>query len=238
MIPYSNLLSDIKNGHLSTDYYLETSAALDAKFASLCLVAPPSWQYSTKIFDQQREHTYDSYYDLYPSRHVSQAWNVIRLIRIRLNEHILEHGRDSPGELGQKASSPTMAHNKIIILASEICASVPQYVRCLGAARDILRTKEDFKQSEITDNALNQAGHIHSPSQNLACYSLIFPLYVAGRSKSSPKALRLWVIKELHYMGSHFAIRNAERAAQIMEQGIDVNPWDVYAMLGSYAFVA
>jgi hypothetical protein len=238
MIPYSNLLSDIKSGHLSTDYYLETSAALDAKFASLCLVAPPSWQYSTTILDQQTERTYDSYYDSYPGRHVSQAWNVIRLIRIVLNEYILEHGRDSPGELGEKVSSLTMAHNKITTLASEICASVPQYVDCLGAARDILPTKEDFKHSEITDDALNQAGHMHSPSQNLACYGLIFPLYVAGLSKSSPKALRLWVIKELHYIGSHFAIRNAERVAQIMEQGIDVNPWDVYALLGGYAFVA
>jgi hypothetical protein len=47
------------------------------------------------------------------------------------------------------------------------------------------------------------------------------------------------VIKELHYIGSHFSIRNAELVARMLEDGTgEANPWAVYAMLGGYAFAA
>jgi hypothetical protein len=47
-----------------------------------------------------------------------------------------------------------------------------------------------------------------------------------------------WVIKKLHYIGSHFYIRNAELVAQILEQETDVCPWDVFSFLGAYAYNA
>jgi hypothetical protein len=52
--------------------------------------------------------------------------------------------------------------------------------------------------------------------------------------------VRPWVIKKSCYMGnlSHFNIRNAEAVAQTLEGKTDACPWDVYAMLGSYAFNA
>jgi hypothetical protein len=46
------------------------------------------------------------------------------------------------------------------------------------------------------------------------------------------------VIKKLRYMGSHFNIGNAEAVAQTLEGQTDACPWDMYAMLGSYAFNA
>jgi hypothetical protein len=39
-------------------------------------------------------------------------------------------------------------------------------------------------------------------------------------------------------MGSHFNIGNAEAVAQTLEGQTDARPWDMYAMLGSYAFNA
>ena len=39
-------------------------------------------------------------------------------------------------------------------------------------------------------------------------------------------------------MGSHFHVRNAELVAQILERETDVCPWEVFAMLCSYAFTA
>lgn len=125
-----------------------------------------------------------------------------------------------------------MATHNIETLACEICASVPQYVDCLGAARSKLPI------SESATTAFDGAGHLHSPSQKLDWYTLIFTLYVAGRSRGSPSTLKSWVIKQLRHIGSHFGIRNAELICQILEKGVDVNPWAVYAMLGSYAFAA
>jgi hypothetical protein len=89
----------------------------------------------------------------------------------------------------------------------------------------------------MPDRGHRGAGHPHTPKHQLACYTLIFRLYVAGRSKAVPD-VRSWVIEQLHYISSHFYVRNAEAVAQILEREMDVSPWDVYAMLGSYAFGA
>jgi len=50
--------------------------------------------------------------------------------------------------------------------------------------------------------------------------------------------MKAWIAEQLHYMASHFWIRKAEMVGKFLEQSIDVNPWAVYAMLGSYAFIA
>ena len=50
--------------------------------------------------------------------------------------------------------------------------------------------------------------------------------------------MKPWVIKNFHYMSIHFHIRNAELVARILEQETDVGLWNLYAMLGSYAFVS
>jgi len=50
--------------------------------------------------------------------------------------------------------------------------------------------------------------------------------------------MKSWILKQLHYIASHFYIRNAEVVAQILQHGTSANPWEVYATLGSYAFQA
>jgi hypothetical protein len=39
-------------------------------------------------------------------------------------------------------------------------------------------------------------------------------------------------------MASAMGIRNAEVVARLLEAGERLNPWKVYALLGSYAFAA
>ena len=237
IISYTNLCSDIKSGNFSNDYYVEASLELDARFEAICLNAPASWQYSTGYLDQKTERCFTSHFDIYPGRHVAQAWNVIRLVRILLNEYILENSRAPSKELPD-ACSPSVARGKIAKLALEICASVPQYVDCFGIARRILQMGENSQHSGVLNMAVNKTAHVHTPAENLACYILIFPLAVAGQSVASPKGLKSWIINELRYMANHFDIRNAEVVARILEGGAMTNPWDVYALLGSYAFVA
>jgi hypothetical protein len=127
------------------------------------------------------------------------------------------------------------AQDNIEALADDICASVPQYVDCDGPARRWLSTSETSETSESPDYCPLGAGHPHTPDHQLFCYSLIFPLYVVGRSKTIPH-FRTWVIKQLHYISSHFYIRNAEIVAQILEEETDLKHWEVYALIGSYAF--
>jgi hypothetical protein len=235
MITYANLSSEIKSGKFSNDYYLERCLQIDVVCRSLCDYAHETWSYTTRFLDQKTERSYTSYLDIYPRRQVTQAWNVLRLVRILVNNFILENGQDHHERL-PAACSPRVAREKIEALALDICASVPQYVDCLEMAR-IMGQKEDPKEPLILNKDQAQAVHAHNPDQILACYNLIFPLAVAGQSQACPKGVKSWIINELHYMAVHFSLRNAAVVAQILERGVPVYPWDIYSMLGSYAFM-
>jgi hypothetical protein len=243
---YATLRIKLQRGILSNNECIAITMELDGKLQALDLDMAPSWQYSTTLLDRKSDRVFDNHFDCYPDRIVSHLRNFLRILRVMLNESLIEHYLASPMDdkyLGLIGA----AHDNIKILAGEICASVTQYVDCDGAARHRLPTSETSQapsQDPISDpdHILDhrgpvRAGHPHTPTHRLECYALIFPLYVAGRSKSVPDA-RPWIIEQLHYIGSHFYIRNAEVVAQLLEREADVSLWEVYAMLGSYAFGA
>ena len=231
MVTYANLHSEIRHG-ISHSNCINDSIELDAKLQALALDMPQNWQYKTAIVKQDSDRIYNFRVDSYPHRHITQTWNVLRLVRVLLNETVLDLCQKSFEDCrSTNRSLIRIARKTIETLTDEICASVPQYVDCyFGADRSLSTT------SELSGSIY--ASHPHSPSHNMDCYTLIFPLYVAARSNSSSAKLKAWVIQQLHYMASHFNIRNAEAVAQILENGAVINPWAVYAILGSYAFVA
>jgi hypothetical protein len=222
MITYANIRWDSRTNSKPMENIIDRTLKLDGDFFALAFSMPPSWKPRTIFVDYDSKRIYGRHFDSYANRHFTQTWNVHRLVRIILNETLIDSYKantiDSPtGPL------PPLEPMKINIeaMASEICASVPQYLDCRYA----------ISRPECSN-------HIHTPAQNLDCYTLIFPLYVVGWSKSTPDSLKSWVIDQLHYMGSHFGIRNAELVGQILERGENLNPWAIYAMIGSYAFVA
>ena len=238
-VHYANMRSESRRGILSNVQRIGVSMELDVRLEELDLDMPPSWQYSTSLLDHKSDRTFDLHFDSYPNRRVSQVRNFLRIVRILLNESLIEQYLASPS--GDKyLALREVAHGNIETLVGEICACVPQYVDCDGAARQRLpgSSKSDKTRDYILDHGPGAgAGHPHTPNHRLECYTLIFPLYVAGRSKAVPD-VRPWVIKQLHYTSSHFYIRNAEVVAQVLEGGADVDPWEIYTMLGSYAYGA
>lgn len=222
MFEYANVCNEVRKGILSDIELISASAELDDRIKGLDLKLPSRWQYSTIFLEHKSERSFDLYFDFYSVPRVCQARNVLRVLRVLLNRTVVERcsalsANDRPLTL------VAIARENIETLAREICASVPQYVDCDDVARQRLTT--------------SGAGHYHTYNHKLDVYTLIFPLYVGGSSMGSSD-LRQWVIKQLHYIGSHFHIRNAEVVAQILERETDSNPWEIYAMLGSYAFQA
>lgn len=188
---------------------------------------PAFWRHATTRLDSKSEKVLDLHFHSYVDSKVCQSRNKISYLRILLNEPLLEH-------FLRKGSSTLAiaAYNNIEAQAGEICASVPQYADCEGAARKRLPLTKTAKPSPHAE-----AHHEHTHDHQLDCYTLIFSLYVAGRSNTAPRG-KVWVIKQLRYIASHFNLRNAEVVAQILEQDTEPrNPWDVFAMLGSYVFV-
>ena len=230
MIEYANFYSEVRRGVLTNDEQIELSVELDGKLQTLDFELPPSWQYTTVFLDSPSDQAFGLHYNFYPNPRVCQARNIIRVLRILLNEYLIGNYPSSPTS-ERYLSLVGVAHDNIEILKNDICACVPQYVDCDSAARHRLPTPACPREA-VT-------GHSHSPNHQQECYRLIFPLYVAGRSQAVPD-VKPWIIKQLHYISSHFYVRNAGIVAKMLEQGDGDNrsAWDVYAMLGSYAFAS
>lgn len=235
MIDYAKLRSDIQNGVLSKDEYIEVCTEMNVRAHSLYLDMPVFWQFTTTLVDYRSERYFESHFDSYPHRNICQAWNIVRIVRILLNESLIEHYLTSPTE-EENLISISVARSDIESLVHEICACTPQFLDCDGAARNVLPIKrlQNLDSPQNLDNGPKDH-HLHTPNHLADCHSLLFPLYVAGRCKTLPE-VRSWVLDQLHYIGRHFHIRNAQIIAQLLEQESDVCPWEVFGMLGSYAF--
>ncbi|ORY61735.1 putative C6 transcription factor [Pseudomassariella vexata] len=228
MMSYADLRSEIQSGTLAREVCVEKAMELDARVRELELDLSDALQHSTTPLVRKSARSFEHHWDSYSNSKICQAMNMLRFFRILLNEYVVDHFSALSPDVGHLATLAS-AHDTISKLVREICASVPQYVDCDGAAQDKLPSSDSSFLSEHT--------HAHTLSHQSACYTLIFALYVAGTRNTFPEA-RGWVIEQLHHIGSHFHSRNAEIVAQMLEGGAATSPWEVFAMLGSYAVAA
>lgn len=212
---YANLRSKISSGLFSVEECIDLCTQVDGMIRAMMEDLPPSWQYKSIAPTAESERVFNLYYDQYSNTKVCQALNLLRVLRILLNELLINYHSYSPTE-SQRSKSTQTACTNINTTASGICASVPQYIEC----------------SPLNEN------HTHTPSHNLTVYTLIFPLYVAAQSTVIAFGMRYWIIEQLHHIGTHFSVRNAEIVAQMLEERSMIGLWDVYAMLGGYAFAS
>lgn len=238
MIRYANLRSNVSRKIICVEEYVKASLKLDAQLQALSDGMPPSWCYQTTILDYDSDKVYERRVDIYLDRHITQTWNVLRLVRILLNKSVINNSLRSDGDPITESYLLWIQRRKHIIaqLTRDICASVPQYVDCHHVAGGGLSSAQ--KLPAVQEEVCKISGgtcELFSASQVLSCYTLIFPLYIVGSSITNMKT---WVIRQLHYIEEHYGIRNAALVARILEDGKETNPWTVYTFLGSYAFVA
>ena len=225
MIQFVELRQAAEGCVMSPRYILDSAKRLDEDLLALSKDMPPAWQYETIFVDDCSDRVYGNYYHIYADAHVTQAWNVLRIARIMINEIILEQQQElldhsrSVQTVNVEIAERSLADESITSLTSEICASVPQY------------TKPAAKMLNSSHAAYGNK--IHSP-----CYTLLFPLFVAGQSPTTPPLTREWILTQFRFMSKDLGIRNARLVLDILEHGKWVDPWSVYAMLGGYAFVA
>ena len=208
VVKYANLQGAIQDGYLCASDILTRTVELDGEFISLTRNLPASWLYNTTYLFEPSQRVYEEHFDTYSDHFVTQTWNVLRVMRVLLNNIIRTY---SPSR------NSGMVTSTIDSIAKDICASVPQYTG-----------SKDYTPS----------GTDSSTAQMLRCYALLFPLYVAGLYASASSGIKAWTIKQLRFMANQFGIRNANVVTEILERDEGTSPWDVYAMLGSYAFAA
>jgi hypothetical protein len=171
--------------------------------------------------------------EIYASRHITQAWNTMRLVRIMLHEFFLTNHVNIPNAAVINDVFLRPSVDVIQTMADNICASVLQYAdKSTGS-----QFQADSPLSAIS--AVTQESWKHMDcSQTLNFYTLLFPLYVVGRSKWTSDYQKIWVINQLNHIGVDFDIPRALDLVGLIQNSLGADPWHVYAMLGSYAFAA
>ena len=241
MVDFAQLGQSIKEGALSEDEASSSLMDLDARFLAFCVEVAPTWQYKTVRVAEKSAHHYELYHHVYPDEFTAQTWNLLRITRIMLNELICSYCLDDQGDIRQDPEATQALYQNgretIRQMSDAICASIPQYIA--DPAESFTNSRAMFTPKLI---GAVQDSHVPSiaqprPSHYLPCYRLIYPLYIAARSKMASPSLRPWAIEQLRFMAEYHAIENAAAVADILESGGSGHPWLVYAMLGSYAFV-
>ncbi|KAF6232189.1 hypothetical protein HO173_009572 [Letharia columbiana] len=220
VVKYANLKGAIQDGCLLSFDIIARATELDHEFVSLGKHMASTWLYNTTYLEEISERVFEKRYDAYPDHLVTQGWNVLRVMRILLNDIIRTH-RVSPDtgpfNNGSSPRNSAIATGYINGIAKDICATAPQFTE---------------------HESPTPRSKTYSTTQRLRCYTLLFPLYVAGLHASSTTQIKAWIIQQLRFMSDEMGIRNASVVAQILGQNGGTCPWDVYAVLGSYAFAA
>lgn len=213
VVKYGQLRSALQEGSLSSSDIVTRATNIDYELLLLTKMMPASWLYRTKNLPEASDRTLEQHYTIHPNTAVNQTWNLIRTLRIFLNDTIREHLLAETASLDKLFSSTSsdVSTKTINSLAKEICASVPQYT-----------TLRPSNQAMFT-------------IETLRCHTVIFPLYIAGLYGSSTSE---WVIKQLKYISDEVGVRVARDAADMLEKRQDRNLNLVFARLGSYAFAS
>ena len=226
MVGYASLQSKIRNSACSPHEYSLLAVDLDLKLTELCQSMPDSWLPEIQEPDRFPRK------EVYPSRHVTQAWNTVRLVRILLHEFLLQnHQRAMKDKFAAEDEASVLSIDEIATLGKEVCSSVLQYT-------DGGNDSQSRSKGAISSERSVSFGDSVDSSQALNCYTIMFPLYIVARSKWTKQHQKAWVIDQLKHIGKNHDIYRAFDLVQLVQEQAEIDPWHVYAMLGSYAFAA
>lgn len=206
MLQVADLAADMRKGNMTLEEKIASCTEIDNQLARLALRAGSHWPYERKFVSGHDSRTIVPdgvfpVYDIYPSRMITQMWNVLRTTRILLCEEIGDSCARMQNDQGEEEAKHT-----IVDMIREICASVPQMTNCDYAARHKLPSGSQGSQ------------HTHTMSHVLDVYIMIFNLYIVAWSRYCPTAALDWTVKQLHHIADHFAIKEAAVVLDILDK--------------------
>jgi hypothetical protein len=235
MIRYAELLVDIKARNLIHTEIISTAANIDSDFRQLLDNTPRTPQNNTILVSALPNDVSQRRFHLYSDHKTTHMRNNMRIFRILLNEIIWKHYSE---ELVKSTMSHSFAMAKmkeaedvIIILSTEICAVVSQYVR-LPEHVDPEDSVGCSKIPPVPPATRGGKGDNFTVSEASQCHSLIWPMYVVGQSSFCPIPFRKWIISNLHFIADWARIKEAKIAAGYLEREEKIVPWSLYGQTG------
>ncbi|KAE9366494.1 hypothetical protein N431DRAFT_548373 [Stipitochalara longipes BDJ] len=261
VVQFVELRVAIINARLSKEELLNTARYLDAELNTLSEHVPQEWKYDTINIQSPCKQVYGKHFHVHADHHMTHTWNNIRIIRILLNKLLKTQIMSQAGPKGTSATVSQSNENDnvcfstlIVSLSNDILASVPQYTQLSRHTNDStnLPFMESFNQppsptgypSYLPRDTSSKLEPVKiepsdfTPFEISRCYSLIFPLYIAGNSDACQDSMRGWILDMLDFMENSVGIKEATIAAGYLKRKEKINPWSVYAKIGSYCFSA
>jgi hypothetical protein len=183
---------------------------IDNELAAWAATCSPAYRYRTVALEEKSEDLYFDYYHVYSSISIATAWNEYRIIRILVNELLLQHSRKIMQEELESIETENLSsflsqlvQNSASItvqLAGDICSSVPF---CMGF---------NPKNSQVPKRK-------HFPKAVTGCL-LVWPLYVATRTEFCPE-MRKWAVSRLKRIAEDMGIKLAMAVADCVASNED-----------------
>ncbi|KAH8650974.1 hypothetical protein BGZ60DRAFT_421182 [Tricladium varicosporioides] len=227
MQEYIELRQRMKDDTISDLEVVRIIRDIDAKLLASTEDFGPHWHQKTVYVQHKSRHHFEAYHYAYETEESARMWNLVRLERILLNEAIWSHSQALSGR--ERDMTCQIINN----MAREICTTVPQFIYGIALPITVMTAAVDgvsldkVKKPKVELNI----------AQQLACYSLIYPLYIAARSPLVSQDIHDWIIGELSFMADFHAIEHAEKVVKILKEKGAGNILHVYKILGSYAFI-
>jgi hypothetical protein len=183
---------------------------IDNELAVWATTCSPAYRYRTVTVEEKSEDLYFDYYHIYSCISSATVWNDYRVVRILVNELLLQHSRKIMQEEFESTDAETLSsflyqlvHDSASItvqLAGDICSTVPF---CLGFS---LKNSQAPKMK-------------HFPKAITGCH-LVWPLYIATRTEFGPE-MREWAISRLRGISENMGIKQAMVVADCVANNED-----------------
>ena len=219
---FTNLLAAINASKLSgPDVIITAAMDVDRELVAWSGALPPSWQYEVVFAKQiQSESTYEGYYHLYRTHKVAETMNAWRMSRIQVNRIIVEQVlRQNTMSIRVQENAALMceAQSNIRHMASEICATVPQYVELPDRVSGSGSTTQQAPLSPYDNPEQNDGSYRSGFTHTTQSYGIIWPLMVVASCPTPDSTRPAWIFNRLQYIGRHMKNPQAILAFNILE---------------------
>jgi hypothetical protein len=183
---------------------------IDNELAVWTTTCSSAYSYQTVNVEEKSEDLYFDYYHVYSSISIATVWNDYRVIRILVNELLLQHSRKIMQEELESIETKNLSSFVCLLvqnsasitvqLAGDIFSSVPF---CLGFSP---------KNSQAPKKK-------HFPKAITGCL-LVWPLYIATRTEFGPE-MREWAVSRLGRIEEDMGIKQAMVVADCVANNDD-----------------
>ena len=218
----TNLLAAINAGNLpDPDVIITAAMDVDHDLVAWSRALPPSWQYEVVPAKQiHSDLVYEGYYHLYRTHKIAETMNAWRMSRIQVNRIIVEQvlrQNTMPIRIQGNAALMCDAQLNIRRMASEICATVPQYVELPDTNPVSGSTTQNAPLSPYDTSRHNEWSYGSGFTHMTQSYGIIWPLMVVASCPNPDSTCPAWIFNRLQYIGHRMNNPQALLAFDILE---------------------